>query len=170
MFKNSSIFKIFYYLSFIFAIGIFIFYIKLMVTSFSYNDTIYNNIVKMLSGSFYSEEPFHLRLLYVNIFLVICFTASLLFRKKIQNVNFLFPIFFLIYAIILIVIAVLFSEKVIFKNVQYQYYLTYIYGGYLFLNVYTLLSIEWKKEKVIVESIDPVQTLDINTSNNINIK
>ena len=145
--KNSRIFKFLYYLNFILVVGLFVVYTVYMVSEY---DLFYKEI---LTKGYGGEGSIHLILLYVNIFFVFLISFFLILKKEIKNVNILFPCIFICFLLVLSVVSVLFNNKLMAPDYQHEYYMIFIYGGYLFLNIYTLLSIEWKKTKVLQEKV-----------------
>lgn len=152
MFSNNKLFKVLYYISFLLVIFTLISYIRVLVSNFP-DDFILSDYLMLngyLMGEHYSLlDPLHLILLYINIIFVILFTCLLILKKDLKNVNILFPLLFILYLIILFVISNLYTDILMIPFIQYEYYLGFIYAGYLFLNIYTLLSFEWKNKKII---------------------
>lgn len=166
MLKNNKLFKCLYYLAFLLAVIIFVTYRSYVLSKVSYGLDI--NFIELLFANMFPGGFFGICIFYINIFMVIFFTILLLLKKEIKNVNVLFPAIFILYLVILIVVSVMFTDRVVEPYVQYEYYMTFIYAGYLFLNVYTLLSIEWKKKKVEAVSVVTNQMQDNNVIQPIN--
>lgn len=77
---------------------------------------------------------------------VICLIFVLIFtikakKKKLNNVNILFPISYLLFLIIVSIIAVVLNNKLIIPYIHYHYYISFILINYLLLNIYSALSI-----------------------------
>ena len=91
------------------------------------------------------EEMFENVLGIVNIVLVILFSVLLFRKKNIQGEKVLFPIIYLCFLAIVVVMCFLFNNKVMVPYMHFEYYLFYVNIGFLFLNVYSLLLIKYKK-------------------------
>ena len=88
-------------------------------------------------------------LLIVNLLLVIVFTVLLLKKKKVNEVSIVFPIVYLCFFIVIVVLCFMFNNKLIVYNMlymQFPYYGFFINLGFLFLNIYSLLSLQYRKK------------------------
>jgi len=83
----------------------------------------------------------------INIIIVIIFTVLFLKSKKIAVDSLIHPTIYLIFLFVMVVLCFLFNNKVIISYMHFDYYLFFINIGYLFLNVYSLLIIKYKKNK-----------------------
>ncbi len=79
-------------------------------------------------------------LIIINVVIVIIFTIMLI-KKSLKNINILFPIIYIAFTIIVLVICVLFNNRLIIPYIQYSYYIKFILINYILLNIYSLLSI-----------------------------
>ena len=126
--NKTKIFKILYYICFVFSVLIWI-------------------------GAFNSVNKFGIDIRtslnavlgILNLTLVIIFSIKLI-KNKLENINILFPIFHLIFMIIITILAILMNDKLIIPYIQYGYYISFILFNYLLLNVYSVLSFD-KKNK-----------------------
>ena len=127
---------ILYYLSFIITLSFMVF------SSYKYSELV------SLGEYSLSEVFFDLKdniLGIINIILVIVFTVLLLKKKKLQKENILFPIAYICFFTIVVVLCYLFNNKVIIPYMHFSYYLFFINVGYFFLNGYSLLTIKYRK-------------------------
>lgn len=137
--NNSKIYLVLYYLCFIFTLGFVIY------TSFTFNDTftIFGTVMGNFDGS---------SILSCVFVLVVLFSFNILFsilhiKKKISNANILFPIFYLLFLIIMVVIEFRFNSILLIPGMQFSYYFHFVYIGYIILNIYSLLCLSSKKNK-----------------------
>ncbi len=79
-------------------------------------------------------------MVFANIVLVITFTI-LLIKKKLGKVNILFPIIYILFTIIVLVICFLFNSRLVIANIQFSYYIKFILINYVLFNTYSILSI-----------------------------
>ena len=122
--NRSLVYKILYYVSFVFTLGLVFFLTRL-------NEDLYLNMA----------TNYQLLMIIVNVVLVIIFSVKL--RKyKLDNTNIVFPINYLVFSILVIVIAFLMNSKLILTYAQFGYYINFILFSYLLLNVYSVLSFE----------------------------
>ena len=124
--NKSLLYKILYYVSFVFTLGLTFFLTRL-------NEDLYFNIA----------TSYQLFMIVINVVLAIIFSIKL--RKyKLDNINIVFPINYLIFSILVILIAFLMNSKLILSYVQFGYYINFILFSYLLLNIYSVLSFEKK--------------------------
>ena len=69
-----------------------------------------------------SLSSFSIFLIIINIVLVIIFTI-LLIKKELNKTNILFPIIYIIFTAIVIVICILFNDRLVIPNIQFPYYI-----------------------------------------------
>lgn len=125
--NNIKVFKVLYYLCFgITALTYFM--VPQLVSS---------------SESFLHSLPANILLRTINLFFVITFSILLL-RKKVDKVNILFPIIYLFFFFLIIVLAFIANNKLIIPNIHFGYYFSIVLFNYLLLNIYSLLSITKK--------------------------
>ena len=89
--------------------------------------------------------------LLVSLIISFALFMAVLFLKKekyeLNTDNTLFPISYLCFMGLMVVIALLFNLKVVIINMHFMYYLSFIVFAYLLLSIYTLLSFNFKIEK-----------------------
>lgn len=124
--NKSMLYKILYYVSFVFTLGLTFFLTRL-------NEDLYFN----------RATNYQLLMIVVNVVLVIIFSVKLI-KNKLDNVNIVFPINYLIFSILVILIAFLMNSKLILTYAQFGYYINFILFGYLLLNIYSVLCFEKK--------------------------
>lgn len=122
--NNSKVFKVLSYISFILTILI-SFLIAQPITVYSLEVII----------------PVNLILLGINLLLAIIFIIKSL-KKKLNNVNILFPIVYLIFMIVVMGIASIINKQLIMPYIHFNYYFTFVLFNYLLLNIYSLISIK----------------------------
>ena len=81
----------------------------------------------------------------INMVLVIVFTVLLLRKRKIVVDSLWLPIIYVCFFTIVLVMCLLFNNKVVIPYLHLGYYTSFINVGYLFLNGYSLLLIKYKK-------------------------
>ena len=121
--NKSLVYKILYYVSFVFTLGLVFFLTRL-------NEDLWFNMA----------TNYQLFMIVVNVVLVIIFSVKLR-KNKLENVN---QINYLVFFILVIVIAFLMNSKLILTYAQFGYYINFILFGYLFLNIYSVLCFEKK--------------------------
>ena len=91
----------------------------------------------------------------INLILVIIFSIFL-FNKKINKYKILFPISYIVFLIILVIISFILNEKIVINDmhypyvindIHYPYYICFLLFEYLLLNVYSLLSFDGNKKQ-----------------------
>lgn len=82
-------------------------------------------------------------LILINAILIIIFTI-LLIKRKLNNTNIIFPIIYILFTIIVLIICILFNQRLIIPYIQFSYYIKLILINYLLLNIYSILSINKK--------------------------
>lgn len=116
---NNSMFKKLYYFCFGINIVLFVF----SVLTFSFNGLV--NII----------------LFAINFILSLIIIISFMKRRKINNVNTAFPIIFIVFSVIVSIIAIIYSFRLFIPFMHINYYISFIFINYLMLNIYTMLSI-----------------------------
>ena len=124
--NKSLVYKILYYVSFVFTLGLTFFLTRL-------DEDLYFN----------RATNFQLFMIVINVLLVIIFSVKLR-KNKLENINIVFPINYLIFSILVILIAFLMNNKLILTYAQFGYYINFILFGYLLLNIYSVLCFEKK--------------------------
>ncbi len=81
----------------------------------------------------------------INVILTVLVTICV-FKKKLDKVNILFPVVFLVFSIIMVILVFLMNEMVVFPYVHFNYYSKFVLINYLLLSIYTLLSFSKKKK------------------------
>lgn len=82
-------------------------------------------------------------LAFINLILVIIFTILLIRKKEFEFDNIIFPILYIIFAIFIIIVSVLYSKVLLIPILHLSYYYSILSFIYIFLNIYTILC---KKE------------------------
>lgn len=80
-----------------------------------------------------------------NVILTVLVTIGM-FKKKLDKINILFPVVFLVFSIIMVILVFLMNEMVVFPYVHFNYYSKFVLINYLLLSIYTLLSFSKKKK------------------------
>ena len=122
--NKSLIFKILYYVSFILTTIIWL-YISRLIDKFDLD-------IKTFSNSLLG---------IINLVLIIIFSIKLL-KHKLEKVNILFPIIYLIFSIIVMIISFIMNNKLVIPYIHFNYYVSFILFNYFLLNVYSVLSLE----------------------------
>ncbi len=81
----------------------------------------------------------------INVILTALVTICV-FKKKLDKVNILFPVVFLVFSIIMVILVFLMNEMVVYPYVHFNYYSKFVLINYLLLSIYTLLSFSKKKK------------------------
>ena len=118
--NNIRTYKILYYLSFVFYL------VLLVVLNFLVFPWVLDSVVNQL-------------LTITNLVFVVIFTIFLK-KKQLNDVNVLFPILFLSFFVIVIGIGIAFNYKLIWPNIHFGYYYSFILFIHLLLNIYSVLS------------------------------
>ncbi len=124
--KNNKLFIFLYYLCNILTLGV-SFYM------FGFKPT-----------EVYGVSPKILIFLIINVLLIVLFTLFI-FKKRLNNINILSFIIYLLFFIIMWIVIVLFNKKVLIPVYTTHYYLNFILIGYTILNIHSLLFFENKK-------------------------
>lgn len=77
----------------------------------------------------------------VNLILVVVFSIRLI-RNKLEKINILFPITYLLFLIIVVTLSLVMNNKLMIPNMHYGYYISFIEFNYLLLNIYSVLSFD----------------------------
>jgi hypothetical protein len=123
-----------YYISFVITLAFSIYSTYKTRNLYSIGDDA--NIVSNLLGNV---------LVFINFVLVIIFTILILKKKKIKVDNIILPVCYILFSIIVVVLCLLFNDKVIIPYMHFEYYLFFINIGFLFVNSYSLFLINYKK-------------------------
>lgn len=127
--KNIKIFKILYYVCFIVSL-----ILSFCIFGLNYFvDEIYNDFI--------GSTGFGGILVIINILLVLIFSFGLLRKRKIKEINNLFPILFLVFTIIVVGVSFVFNSILIIPYIHFNYYISLILFNYLLLNIYSVLSL-----------------------------
>ena len=124
--NKSLVYKILYYVSFAFTLGLVFFLTGL-------NEDLYLNMA----------TNYQLFMIVINVLLVIIFSVKL-GKNNLGNTNIVFPINYLVFSILVIIISFLMNSKLILTYVQFDYYINFILFSYLLLNIYSVLCFEKK--------------------------
>ena len=124
---------ILYYLSFIL--------VMLLTFIVSYGYSIFGDD---LSGLFYYGSPL---IFLVSRLITIVFTVLLIVKKNVEFDSILFPCSFLVFFVLVVGLCFLINTKSILEYVHFAYYSRIIILYYLFLNIYSLLCIDFKTKK-----------------------
>lgn len=121
--NKPLVFKILYYICFLFSMFIWIYASNLI--------DIYAIDIRTFANTIFG---------ILNLILVIIFIIKS-FKTKLNNANILFPIVYLIFSIIVVVLAFIMNSKLIIPYIHFSYYISFILFDYLLLNLYSVLSI-----------------------------
>lgn len=127
--NKSIVFKILYYICFIFSVIVFISALNSV------------NIFGVVM-----ETATNVILALINLILVIVFSIKVI-KNKLDNINILFPILYLIFSVVIIVLVLLMNNKLMIPYIHYGYYLSFILFNYLLLNIYCALSFTNQNKK-----------------------
>ena len=127
-----------YYISFVITL-IFTIYSSLKSLNL-YSISEENNTFKELSSSIFGSALF-----VINLILVIVFTI-LIWKKKIKVDNIILPIIYIVFFTIVVILTLLFNNKVLISYMHFDYYLFFINTGYVLLNIYSLCLINCKNK------------------------
>ncbi len=94
----------------------------------------------LTNGNYYIHlsELSHI-IIFINILLIIVFTIFML-KKNLEHVNILFPIIYIVFTVIVLIMCVLFNNKIVIPYIHYSYYIQFILINYTLLNLYSILS------------------------------
>lgn len=123
---KNKLYLILYYTSFVLTIGTTLFFNKY----YDYKNYIVDNYHSLVGC-----------LKAINIILVIVFTILLIFRKKITKSSLLFPISYLVFFLVIALIAYYYHSIVGEGFMDYFYFIFFIFIDYLLLNIYSLISL-----------------------------
>lgn len=121
--NKSPIFKILYYICFIVTLFIWISASKVI--------DVYAIDIRTGSNSILG---------ILNLVFVIIFSIKI-FKNKLKNTNILFPIIYLIFSILVVIISFIMNNKLVIPYIHFSYYVSFILFNYLLLNLYSILSI-----------------------------
>ncbi len=135
--NKSKVQVILYYVCFVITILIVTFYNYKFLRLTSLGDS---NSVSILDGLLYENI-----LYYINILLFAVFTIMLAIKKKIEG-SYILSICYIVFSIIFVIVCSIYNNKVILENIHLSYYLQFLLVGYLLFNIYSIISIKYKKE------------------------
>ena len=121
--NKSKIFIILYYLCLILSIGL-VMYSSSLMTEFGVS------IWEDITSGF----------VFLNIILVLIFSLGLI-KRKLKNINIIFPIIYLIFMALVVILMFIINNKLIMPYIHFDYYISFILFDYLLLNLYSVLSI-----------------------------
>ena len=124
--NKSTIFKILYYICFVVTLFIWIYASKVI--------DVYAIDIRTTSNSILG---------IINLIFIIIFSIKV-FKNKLKNTNILFPIIYLIFSIIVVIISFIMNSKLVISYIHFSYYVSFILFNYLLLNLYSILSIHKK--------------------------
>ena len=127
---------------------IYLYYFSLILTLFAcFLPIIFMNNIdpNSLAYSYLGLSELSFFILFIDIVLVIIFTIFLI-KRKIKSINIVFPIIYIAFTIIVLIICHLFDNRLIIPYIQYSYYIYFILINYTLLNIYSLLSFNKKKK------------------------
>ena len=110
-------------------------YHYLKLTSLEFNGDFFPNII----DSILYFNP----LIIINLILFIVFTILIIIKKEL-NGSLTLSISYIGFAMVFIIMCLLFNNRVIVNYIHFNYYLKFLLIGYLFLNIYSLLCIKFK--------------------------
>jgi len=125
--NKSLMFKILYYFCFVFTAVIWVYASNLVDTFGIVIRTTMNTI-----------------LILVNLTLVGIFSIKLI-KNKLEQTNIIFPVVYLVFVVIVVILAYIMNNKLIIPYIHYGYYVSFILFNYLLLNIYSVLSFIKKK-------------------------
>ena len=117
-----------------------LYYICIIITAILYFCFVFNNI------EFVYYDILYNLVLYINVALIGANTI-LFIANRLKKANIFLPLLYCFFFIIVLIIAYKLNNKTLYKDFHYIYYSKFILINLLFVNIYTLLSIE-KKIKV----------------------
>lgn len=123
--NNSKTFKILYYISFFVSL---ILSIIALATTTSIDGNLFIDIKNII-------------LIIINIILTILFSIKLVKKQKIDNINIIFPILFLIFSFLIIINIITYNSILIIPFIHLNYYISFILINELLLNIYSIISI-----------------------------
>ena len=95
------------------------------------------------SGTIYLTQSIFIIISIISLVLNTIFVLS---RYNFKENNLLFPKYFLMFFILIIILGIIYNQFVFIKAIHFMYYLTFIMIGYAMLSIYTTLSFEKNKE------------------------
>ena len=124
--NKSIVFKVLYYICFVVTLFIWIYASKVI--------DVYAIDIRTTSNSILG---------IINLIFIIIFSIKV-FKNKLKNTNKLFPIIYLIFSIIVVIISFIMNSKLVIPYIHFSYYVSFILFNYLLLNLYSILSIHKK--------------------------
>ena len=98
------------------------------------------------SGTFFVIPSIFIIISLISIILNIIF---LLLRYRFNETNTLFPKYFLMFFILVLILGIIYNQFAFLKGIHVMYYFTFVIIGYSMLSVYTTLSFQKIKPKQI---------------------
>ena len=93
-----------------------------------------------------NNKKLYIPLYYLSLLLTLCICIIPTHHiEQYLNISKL-PITYIIFTIIVLIICILFNNKLVIPYIHYSYYLKFILINYILLNTYSLLSIKYKKK------------------------
>lgn len=126
--NSSKNFKIFYYICF----SATLIAVSLTQAFISYYNVLFGNL-NIALGIF-------------NTILVIVF-AALTAKRKLNKVQTMFPILYLLFLIIILATSFLYNLIAVVPYLHFNYFITFVLFNYILLNLYSLLSIPKKRKR-----------------------
>lgn len=120
--NKPLIFKILYYICFIISV----------ITWFIFSNFVdeFAITIKTTSNAIFG---------IINLILVIIFSLKII-KHKLSEINIMFPISYLIFLLIVVILIFIMNNKLIIPYIHLNYYMPFILFNYLLLNVYSVLS------------------------------
>lgn len=82
----------------------------------------------------------------INIILIIIFTILLIKKKKINVNSLIFPISYLLFLIVIMIICFMFNNKIALEYMHFGYYQRFILIDYVLFNIYSILLFDLERE------------------------
>ena len=82
----------------------------------------------------------------INVMFIIVVTIFALKRKIAENNSLVFPISFILFYAIVLGLCFLFNNKVAIEYAHFNYYLRFVLLYFTMFNIYSMLSIDFKKK------------------------
>ena len=127
--NNKKLYVGLYYFSFL--LSIFVCILPNTLQIIFVNSNYFENIYLGLSA-------IPLVLIVINLILVLIFTIFLI-KKKLDDVNILFPIIYITFTMIILLICTLFNSRLVIPFIQFSYYTKFILINYILFNLYSIL-------------------------------
>ena len=99
------------------------------------------------SGSAYVFRSVFVSVLISTICLLVTIILNIIPKFSFKEENLLFPKYYLVFFILIIIFGLVFNRFVLVKGIHYMYYFTFIIIGFAMLSIYTCLSFKNDKKK-----------------------